>query len=44
MQVIYLCPYHNLSPEGICCCLQACNSVVMFMLMNNVCSETFNFI
>ena len=31
-------------PEGICCCLQTCNSVVMFMLMNNVCVQSFNFI
>ena len=23
-------------PEAICCCLQTCNFVVMFMLMNNV--------
>ena len=30
--------------EGICCCLQTCNFVIMFMLMNNVCVQSFNFI
>ena len=29
----------NVLPEGICCCLQTCNFVVMFMLMNNVCVQ-----
>ena len=37
-------PYHNLLPEGICCCLQTCNFVVIFMLMNNVCVQSFNYI
>ena len=40
----YLCPYHNLLPEAVCCCLQTCNFVVIFMLMNNVCVKGFNFI
>ena len=31
-------------PEGICCCLQTCNFVVTFMLMNNICAQSFNFI
>ena len=45
MQIMtILRPYHNLLPEGICCCLQTCNFFVMFMLMNNVCVESFNFI
>ena len=34
----------SLLPEGICCCLQTCHFVVMFMLMNNVCVQSFNFI
>ena len=29
-------------PEDICCCLQTCHFVVMFMLMNNVCVQSFN--
>ena len=33
---IYVPIYHNLLPEGICCCLQTCNFVVMFMLMYKV--------
>ena len=35
---------HNLLPEGISFCLQTCNFVVIFMLMNNVCVQSFNFI
>ena len=31
-------------PEAICCCLQTCNFVVIFMLMNNVCVQSFNLI
>ena len=31
-------------PEAVCCCLQTCNFVVIFMLMNNVCVQSFNFI
>ena len=31
-------------PEAICCCLQTCNFVVMFMLINNVCVQSFNYI
>ena len=31
-------------PEAICCCLQTCNFVVMFMLINNVCVQSFNLI
>ena len=26
-------PNHNVLPEVICCCLQTCNFVVMFILM-----------
>ena len=37
-------PNHNVLPEVICCCLQTCNFVVMFMLMNNVCVQSFKFI
>ena len=39
----YLCPYHNLLPGAACCCLQTCNFVAIFMLMNNVCVQSFNF-
>ena len=28
-------------PEAIFCCLQTCNFVVMFMLINNVCVHKF---
>ena len=31
-------------PEGICCCLQTRNLIVIFMLMNNICVQSFNFI
>ena len=31
-------------PEAICYYLQTCNFVVIFMLMNNVCVQSFNFI
>ena len=40
--VIYVSIY--VLPEAVCCCLQICNFVVMFMLMNNVCVQSFNFI
>ena len=43
MLMINVC-VHNLLPEGICCCLQTCNFVVMFLLINNVCVQSFNFI
>ena len=42
MEVMTICM--NVLPEGICCCLQTCNFVVTFMLMNNVCVQSFNFI
>ena len=42
MEVMTICM--NVLPEGICCCLQTCSFVVMFMLMNNVCVQSFNFI
>ena len=36
-RIPYLCPYHNVLPEGIGdCYLQTCSFVVIFMLMNNV--------
>ena len=45
MQVLTIVrPNHNVLPEAICCCLQTCNFVVIFMLMNNVCVQSFNFI
>ena len=31
-------------PEAVCCCLQTCSFVVIFMLMNTVCVQSFNFI
>ena len=31
----------NVLPEAVCCCLQF---IVIFMLMNNVCVQSFNFI
>ena len=31
-------------PEAVCCYLQTCNFVVMFMLMNNICVQSSNFI
>ena len=31
-------------PEAVCCYLQTCNFVVNFMLMNNVCVQSFNYI
>ena len=31
-------------PEAVCCCLQMCNFIVICMLMNNVCVQSFNFI
>ena len=31
-------------PEAVCYCLQTCNFIVIFMLMNNVCVQSFNFI
>ena len=31
-------------PEAVCCCLETCNLVVIFMLMNNICVQSFNFI
>ena len=39
----YVCPFHNLLPEGVSCCLQTCNFVVIFMLMNNTCVQSFNY-
>ena len=30
--------------EAVCCCLETCSLVVIFMLMNNVCVQSFNFI
>ena len=30
--------------EAVCCCLQTCNFIVIFMLMNNVCVQSFNLI
>ena len=30
-------------PEAVCC-LQTCNFIVIFMLMNNVCVQSFNLI
>ena len=42
--VTYLCPYHNVLPEAICCCLQICKFVLSVTLMNNVHVQTFNFI
>ena len=31
-------------PEAICCCLQTCYFIEIFMLMNNVCVQGFNLI
>ena len=28
-------------PEAVCCCLQTCNFIVIFMLMNNVCVTSY---
>ena len=42
MEVMTICM--NVLPEGICCCLQTCNFVVTFMLMSNVCVQSFDFI
>ena len=40
MQVMtILRPYHDVLPEAICCCLQTCDFVVTFMLMNIVCTK-----
>ena len=37
-------PIYNVLPENICCYLQTCNYIVTFMLMNNVCVQSFNFV
>ena len=29
-------------PEAVYCCLQTCNFVAIFMLMNNICVQSFN--
>ena len=34
----------SLLPEAVYCCLQTWNLVVLFMLMNNICVQSFNFI
>ena len=31
-------------PDAVCCYLQTCNFVVIFMLMNSICVQRFNFI
>ena len=31
-------------PEAVCCCLQTCNFIVIFMLMNNVCVTSYKLI
>ena len=31
----------SMLPEAVRCYLQACNFVVIFMLMNNVCVQSF---
>ena len=42
MEVMTICM--NVLPEAVCCCLQTCDYVVIFMLMNNVCVQSFNYI
>ena len=44
IRAIIFSPIHNVLPECVCCCLETCNFVVIFMLMNNVCVQSFNFI
>ena len=42
MEVMTIFLYVSLSsllPEAVYCCLQTCNFVVIFMLMNNVCTK-----
>ena len=47
MEVMTIFLYVSLSsllPEAVYCCLHICNFVVIFMLMNNICVQSFNFI